>query len=325
MTADGLTPTSAPDDDPLPDDLPTLPPRDPAGHKGTFGTVVIFGGCAAPGLRMIGAPALAALGALRAGAGLVRLAVPGPVLDHALIIAPSATGMPLAVDGEGHLLAHEAVAQLDAQAALAACLIAGPGLGPGAGPRALALRAVQQEECPVVIDADALNALADIPELFRDFHARAVLTPHPGEFARLARVLRITHDPTDEAARPLAADDLARRLGCIVVLKGRGTVVSDGHRHWVCRAGHACLATGGTGDVLAGVIAGLIAQFVRPARPVPRAAAAGLDLFDAARAGVLAHALASERWAASRNADSGLLAAELADELPAVIAGLRRG
>ncbi|MCC6676247.1 MAG: NAD(P)H-hydrate dehydratase [Phycisphaerales bacterium] len=325
MTADGLTPPTVPDDHPPGDDPPTLPTRDPAGHKGTFGTVVIFGGCAAPGLRMIGAPALAALGALRAGAGLVRLAVPGPVLDPALTIAPSATGLPLAVDGAGHLLAHEAVALFDAQASQAACLIVGPGLGPGAGPRALALRAVQQEECPVVIDADALNALAEIPELFRDFHASAVLTPHPGEFRRLAQVLRITHDPTDEAARPLAAADLARRLGCIVVLKGKGTVVSDGHRHWICRAGHACLATGGTGDVLSGVIAGLIAQFVRAAPPRSPATGDRLDLFDAARAGVQAHALASERWAASRRSDSGLLAVELAGELPPVIAGLRRG
>lgn len=308
---------------PILDDAPALPKRDPAGHKGTFGTVVVFGGCAAPGLRMIGAPALAALGALRAGAGLARLALPAPVLDAALVIAPSATGLPLPVDAQGHLLVHEAIARLDEQASLASCLIAGPGLGPGEAARALSLRAIQQQDCPVVADADALNALAEIPELFRDFHARAVLTPHPGEFRRLARVFRITHDPADEHARPAAAAELAQRLGCVVVLKGKGTIVSDGHRHWICRAGHDCLATGGTGDVLAGVIAGIIAQFAAgPALPVTRPGA--LDLFDAARAGVHAHALASERWAAARRADAGLLAAELADELPPLIAAMRR-
>lgn len=302
---------------PLEEGEPTLPGRDPAGHKGTFGSVTVFGGCAAPGLHMVGAPALAALGALRAGAGLARLAAPRPVLDAALIVVPSATGLPLEVDAEGHLLAHEAVARLDEQAGKSDCLVIGPGLGPGPGPAALALRAVAQEECPVVVDADGLNALAGIPELFRDFQARAVLTPHPGEFRALARGLRITHDPTDDHARPLAAAALAQRLGCIVVLKGRGTVVSDGHRHWICRAGNAVLATGGTGDVLSGVIAGIIAQFVgRPAGP-------SLDLFDAARTAVTAHARAADRWAQSRHADAGLLAAELADELPPVIASMR--
>lgn len=319
--------TSHRDDDArlsIADDVPSLPLRDAAGHKGTFGTVAVFGGCAGPGLRMVGAPALAGLGALRAGAGLVRLAAPAPVLDQALGIAPSATGLALAVDAEGRLLAHEAVAKLDEQAASAACLIVGPGLGPGAAPRALALRAVQQQDCPVVVDADALNALAEIPDLFRDFHASAILTPHPGEFRRLAKTLRISHDPTDDRARPAAAAELAQRLGCIVVLKGQGTIVSDGHRHWICRAGHPCLATGGTGDVLSGVIAGLVAQFARKPGAGSKAGAGGLDLFDATRAAVHAHATAAERWAAARRADAGLLAAELADEVPTVMASLRR-
>lgn len=303
-------------------DLPALPARDAGGHKGTFGTVSVFGGCAGPAARMIGAPALTALGALRSGAGLVRLAVPSPVLDAAIGIAPSATGVPLPTHESGALAVQPAVEELDRQLEACRCLVVGPGLGPGEATRALALRAVQQQDVPVVVDADGLNALAEIPELFRDFHARAVLTPHPGEFRRLAASFRITHDPTSEQARPLAAEALAQRLGCIVVLKGAGTVVSDGHRTWRCPSGHACLATGGTGDVLSGVIAGLVAQFV-PTMPVPRVPPGRLDLYDAARLGVFAHGVAAEQWARRHHADAGLLAAELADAIPAVMTGLR--
>lgn len=300
------------------DDLPPIPRRDPRGHKGTFGTVCVFGGCAAPGLRMIGAPALVALGALRSGAGLAKLAVPAPILDSAITITPSATGLPLKVGPDEVVLPHEAVAQLDTQAAESSCLVVGPGLGPGEPARALSLRAVQQQDCPVVVDADGLNALSEIPELFRDFHARAVLTPHPGEFRRLAAVFKITHDPARDQSRPAAAESLAQRLGCIVVLKGSGTIVSDGHRTWRCPSGHACLATAGTGDVLSGVIAGLVAQFVpRLTRPAP--AEGTVDLFNAARLAVYVHGLAAEHWARAHHADAGLIASELADALPAVI------
>src|SRR5262249_28502981 len=149
------------------------------------------------------------------------------------------------------------------------------------------LRAVQQQECPVVVDADALNALAEIPELFRDFHARAILTPHPGEFRRLAAVFKITHDPTRDDSRPAAAESLAQKLGCILVLKGAGTIVSDGHRTWRCPAGHPCLATAGTGDVLSGIVAGLTAQFA-PRAGHPASSSGSLDLFDTARVAVLA-------------------------------------
>lgn len=313
---------------------PRLPGRDARGHKGTFGTVVVVGGCASGAARMVGAPALTALGALRAGAGLVRLLCPEPVLQQAMSIAPSATGRALPVDEGGEVVAHDGAEALDEAVESATVLAIGPGLGEGRGSQALALRAVQQEAAPVVVDADALNCLARVPELTRDFRAPAVLTPHPGEFRRLAEPLRIRDDPTEEKQRPGAAEALAQRLGCIVVLKGAGTVVSDGHRTWVCPRGHPSMATAGTGDVLTGVIAGLAAQFVRPVDPLmaklpERARAAlggqpaGLDLFDAARAGVLAHALAGERWAETRGASAGLLASELADLIPACVETLR--
>ncbi len=300
---------------PLPS--PSLPARDPLGHKGSFGTVAVVGGCVSGGAMMIGAPALVALGAFRAGAGLVKLVCPRPVLPGALTIAPSATGLVLPTDETGNIIPHEAAEVLDAAFASCDALAIGPGLGSDAanrqGVESVVLRAVQQEDRPVVVDADAINALARVPELAQDFHAAAILTPHPGEFRRLAEPLRISLDPTDPAQRPAAAQAMAQKLGCVVVLKGAGTVVTDGYQTWVCPHGHACLGTAGTGDVLTGVIASLIGQ-VQGSKP---------DLFETARAGVLVHAFAGERWAEHYCAAAGLLAIELADLLPACVETIR--
>lgn len=295
--------------------LPRLPARDPEGHKGTFGTVVVVGGCARMDVRMIGAPALAATAALRTGAGLARLLMPAPVLDAGLTICPSATGVPLPVDADGSLVPHEVARVMDEELAGCGCLVVGPGLGPGEGAQTAALRAVQQEEFPVVVDADGLNALAGIPELWRDFRAAAVLTPHPGEYRRLAGAMQITADPVKE--RPEAAAALAQRLGCVVALKGHGTVVSDGQRVWTNDTGGSELATGGTGDVLSGVIAGLAAQFVRLG--LAGGGDGRLELFDAARLAVRAHGLAGERWVRRRSAAAGMTAMELTEELPGVL------
>jgi ADP-dependent NAD(P)H-hydrate dehydratase len=302
--------------------LPPLPPRDPRGHKGTFGTVVVIGGCAEADRRMIGAPALAALGALRAGAGLAKLLTPEPVLNHAITICPAATGAALPVDEHSRLIPHAASEVFDAHTPMAQCLVVGPGLSTGEGPAAIVLRAVQQEDVPVVIDADGLNCLAEVPELSRDFRAAAILTPHPGEYRRLARSLNLDGDPVDPASRPLAAELLAQRLGCIVVLKGAGTIVTDGLRTWTCDSADSVLATGGTGDVLAGLIAGLVAQFVVPPQtvPMPRSASKPLDLFDAARLGVHLHALAATRWTEQHRTHAGMAPAELADCIPDAMA-----
>jgi ADP-dependent NAD(P)H-hydrate dehydratase len=238
---------------------PMLPPRDPRGHKGTFGTVLVCGGCAA-NPRMIGAPALAAMASLRAGCGLAKVLAPAPILDHVLTLCPSATGWGVELDEHQRLMPHEASRGFDAIAPQAHSIVVGPGLGEGPGVSRLALRAIQHEGCPVILDADAINALATIPELHRDWRCAGVITPHPGEFRRLAAWLNIEADAVSEATRPSAAEELAQKLGCIVVLKGAGTVVSDGHQTWVNATGGPELATAGTGDVLAGLIAGLVAQ-----------------------------------------------------------------
>lgn len=308
--------------------LPPLPARDPHGHKGTFGTVAVVGGCAHGDARMLGGPALSALAAFRAGAGLVKLAMPAPVLDTAVIITPSATGAPIAVDGDSMIVPHDAARVIDRLARSSECLAIGPGLGAGEGPRAAAFRAINQEQTPVVVDADALNALAETPEFHRDFRAMAVLTPHPGEHRRLAKALGLSEDVGSPEARRAAAEALARTLGCVVVLKGAGTVVTDGQRSWVNPTGNAALATAGTGDVLTGVVAALAAQFhrrplVAGARTVSSEDRGGLSLFDCARLAVAAHGMAAEDWTRERSVDFGMLAAELADRIPCALSRLR--
>lgn len=311
--------------------LPRLPARPRDSHKGTFGTVVAIGGCC-QGTVMLGAPALVALGALRAGCGLAKLAMPTPILPLGLSICPSATGIPILTDLSGAIEPHEASAAVDRCVADATCIVVGPGMGVSAGARAAALRCIQQDEVPLVVDADAINNLVDIPEFMRDFRAAAVFTPHPGEFKRLVAGLGLSGDLGLAKSREDAAQQLAQRLGSVVVLKGAGTVVTDGHRVWTNIVDHPCLATGGTGDVLAGVIAGIIAQFVPspqqmlfkakvPAMPAPDGRP--LDLFDAACAGVYAHGLAGQFWASGRGADAGLLAAELANHVPEALQKLR--
>lgn len=278
---------------------------------------------------MPGAPVLAARAAKRAGAGLCVLAVPEPLLVSALSGLRSATGIGLPVGEDRRLIPHMAAERLDAPLARAACVALGPGLGVGGGETQVVLRLVGQTAVPVVVDADAINCLARTPQVLGDLRAACVFTPHPGEFRALAEALQIEADPVDADKRRAAAEIMAQRLGAIVVLKGHRTVVSDGHRAWVCERGHPCLASGGTGDVLTGLIAGLIAQHAAPPEQVAmlarfsRAAAPGLGLFDLACIGVQAHAIAGERWAEAHGASAGLLAEELADLLPAALESLR--
>lgn len=301
--------------------LQPFPTRDPGGHKGTFGTVSVIGGCATPDQIMAGAPALAALGAFRSGCGLVRLLVPERVAPIALAVCPTATCTVLATSDRGMIIPSDACGAIDAAAATSQCLVIGPGMGSDPAVATLTLRALQQQSAPVVVDADAINALATIPDLHLDLRASVVLTPHPGEFRRLASVLRIPHDPTEDASRPSAATEMAQKLGAIVVLKGRGTVVSNGLETWTCTHGHPALATAGSGDVLAGIIAGIIAQHVGTAA-TPRRAGSALTLLDAVRIGVFAHARAGERWAESSRASGGMLATDLAHEIPAILSEL---
>lgn len=293
---------------------PLLPPRDPAGHKGTFGTVVVIGGQAAPPRIMLGGPALSARAAFRGGCGLVVLAMPEPIMAEALAVVPEATGVALPCDDDGTLLPSQVAEVLDPHLQRASAIALGPGLGADAPQQQVVLRLVAGDLAPMVIDADALNCLAATERFDLDFRARAILTPHPGEYARLAERLGIRGDPVDPERRRGAAESLAQRLGAVVVLKGASTVVTDGHRTWVAASGNASLATGGSGDVLTGITASFVAQFHR---------GGGLDLFECARLAVHCHGCAADHWAL-QHGTAGLLAHEIADLLPDAMAALRR-
>lgn len=309
--------------------LPHLPARNPAGHKGTFGTVCVIGGQVADPRVMIGGPAFAAEAALRSGCGLAVLAVPRPIMASALVAAPSATGLALPVGADRALIANEVAELLDAHASSFDCIAIGPGWGADVPQQQILVRLMAQGEKPMVIDADAINAMASLPDVHRDLHCHAVLTPHPGEYRRLAERLAIDADPVTPGGRCTAAEQMAARLGCVVVLKGQGTVVSDGIRTVVNESGNAALATAGTGDVLTGIIAGFVAQFFRPSlgtgtKQIDARQQGGLSLFDCARLGVDAHGRAADAWAATHG-EAGMLARDLLDEIPDVLKALAGG
>ncbi len=274
--------------------LPAAPDRPRDAHKGTFGTVIVVGGCD----TMMGAPALAASAALRGGGGLCKIATVREALPTTLGIEPGATGILIGDDLETNLALLDQ-ADRDRRAVLAV----GPGLG-GSDSSAELVDALLAGERAVVLDADGLNRLAATGKrLDRDDAAPPlILTPHPGEFARLAAATGIEASATDPDGRPIAASELATCHRAVVVLKGQATVVSDGVRYYINTTGNPVMATAGSGDVLTGLIAALVAQ--------------GVNAFDAAVLGVYLHGLAGDRWAVAHGS-SGMKASELADGLPA--------
>lgn len=278
-------------------DLCALPARPADGHKGTFGTVIVVGG----NETIMGAPALTASAALRGGVGLCKVATPAAVLPTVIAIEPSATGIMLGddLDTNLHLINQ---ADPDEKAVLAI----GPGLGRSEAASDLVSSLLKGKRA-IVLDADGLNLLAATGEAARPEtqakHAKVplVLTPHPGEFERLAKPFDITTSPVDPEQRADAATALARVHHAVVLLKGSNTVVSDGTRLFINTTGNPAMATAGSGDVLTGLIASLLAQ--------------GSDSFNAASLGAYLHGFAGDLWA-QENGQSGLKASELADWLP---------
>ncbi|HEY4684960.1 MAG TPA: NAD(P)H-hydrate dehydratase [Dehalococcoidia bacterium] len=279
-----------------------LPARPAESNKGTFGRVLVVAGSE----RYVGAAALACLGALRAGAGLVTLAAIDPVRAAVAAQLPEVTYLPLP-EADGGIDAAAADVILGALAGHDALLV-GPGLGLATGTQALVRRLLASApQTPVVVDADALNALSRLAGWQDEVKASAVLTPHPGELARLTggSVAEVQADRLGTARRS------AQGWRQTVVLKGASTVVAqpDG-RALISPYANAALATAGTGDVLAGAIAGLIAQGVAP--------------FAAAGLGVYLHGAAAASFEEEYGA-SGLLASELGAAIARVAARLRRG
>ena len=272
--------------DPHDSSLPSLPHRADDAHKGTFGRVLVVGG--AQGFT--GAIILCAGGALRSGAGLVTVAAPAGVASIVPAAQPCAMTLPLP-DHAGAFAATAADPIADFAQHCQALAI-GPGLGCTEQTELLLERLLPRLGLPTLIDADALNVLARRSHLLDQLPSHTVLTPHPGEMRRL--------DPTatgsTEDERITAARRLAERTGATVVLKGHRTVVADSHRHVINQTGNPGMATGGSGDVLSGIIASIAAQ--------------GLSIFDAARLGVHVHGLAGD-LAASAIGRTSLIASDL--------------
>lgn len=280
--------------------LPKLPPRVADGHKGLYGTVLIVAG----GRGMAGAAALAGAGALRSGAGLVRVACAAEVQPTVASFEPSYLTYPLENDADGCIRFEPARRALERLLASASVLAMGPGLGQSDDLRALVRWVVESVKLPTVLDADGLNALAGQIDILGKLQRPLVITPHPGEFSRLTGlpVAQI------QADREKHAVELAQRVEpLIVVLKGAGTVVTDGEKIYVNRTGNPGMARGGSGDVLTGVISAFLGQ--------------GLPPFDAAQLGVYVHGLAGD-IAREQSGELGMIAGDLVDTLPDALAHL---
>jgi len=272
-------------------DIPKPPVRPVDAHKGTAGLVLVVAGSRG----MAGAAALVGNAALRAGAGLVRIATPDAALDTVAALAPCCTTAPLPDDGAClRAEAAERVLELaDGQDAVAL----GPGLGWTLAVGSVVRAVLEGLEIPIVLDADGLNAIAaDTAEVVARARNGLILTPHPGEAARLLG----TTVKTIQADREAAAERLAG-LGAVAVLKGAGTVVCDGQRLYVNETGNPGMATAGAGDVLTGMMAAFLA--------------AGMPMFEAAVLAVWAHGRAGD-LAAERLGLLGLTAMDLLGCVP---------
>ncbi|MFH0964121.1 MAG: NAD(P)H-hydrate dehydratase [Planctomycetota bacterium] len=273
-------------------DLPHLPARAADAHKGICGRVLVIAGSAG----MTGAACLAASAALRAGAGLVRAAVPAEL--EGVFATKLTSALTLGVPGNGKgAFAEGATRTILEIASDWDAAILGPGIGRSIPLQRFVAVLARELPIPLLIDADGLNNLAADLKVLVKRPALTVLSPHPGEMGRL---LGRPAAEVQEQRRELA-EAFAQEHRTVVALKGHRTVVTDGERTYVNLSGNAGLATGGTGDVLSGVIGTLLAK--------------GLGAFDAAALGVFLHGLAGD-LAARAIGETGLTAEDVLDALP---------
>ncbi|HXA43548.1 MAG TPA: NAD(P)H-hydrate dehydratase [Candidatus Solibacter sp.] len=283
----------------LPDEL-RLPERPDNAHKGTFGQVVVVAGS----LGYTGAAYLSATAAARTGAGYVRLLAAETIYPILAIKCTEVvvTQVPEVAQG---VLGHAGLEPLLRYCGAADACVIGPGLGREYSTRRMVGDLVSQIRCPAVVDADALNALAEQRKLLARLRPSFVLTPHPAEMARLTGM----SVQAIEADREAVAARFAQEWRQVVVLKGAHTVIASPDGKVVVNPhANAALASAGTGDVLAGIIGGLLAQ--------------GQEPMVAAVTGVFLHGAAGDE-AASRLGDAGVLASDLLPLIPLVIRELR--
>ena len=267
--------------------LSLLPDRNPWGHKGNFGKLLLL--CGSRGYT--GAAFFAAMGALRSGAGLVFLGVPESIYGIEAVKLNEPVIFPLP-DAGGRLSA-DAVPEILTRFPQMDVVLVGPGLGQSEGTLAVVRAVLEKAEGPVVVDADGINVLSAHRDLLRGRKLPTILTPHDGEFARLGGV--IGED------RMAAAAALAEELGCTVLLKGHETCITDGTDGYLNPTGNPGMAVGGSGDVLAGVITALLG--------------AGLPPLEAAACGAWLHGAAGDRCAAELG-QYGMLPTDMLSALP---------
>jgi len=272
--------------------IPKLKPRAVDAHKGDFGKVCIIAGS----IGMSGAAALAGRAALRAGAGLVRVATPKSVLPIVASIEPSFTTIALPEDSAGRISAKAINTILNATSENDAVAF-GPGIGVSGALHSLLGTLLEQENLRLLIDADGLNNLAGIKDWPDKLKAKLILTPHPGEMKRLWQGLFREELPSE---RRQQAIQLAHQTKTTVALKGAGTVVSSGEKVYINKTGNPGMATAGSGDVLTGVITALMGQ--------------GLSNFDATVLGVYIHGLAGD-IAAEKKGQVSLIATDIIEAL----------
>ncbi len=274
---------------------PLLPLRPRDAHKGIFGHLFILAGARG----FMGAARLAGLAAARSGVGLVTLGVPRSLADIIATGAPELMTLPLPENRAESLSAEALRPALNFTQDKRAVAL-GPGLSQNAGTQTFIREFVAKCTAPKVIDADALNALAGHTNAINKSKSPSILTPHPGEMARLCAcsTADVQKDREEVATR------FAKAHRCVLVLKGHGTIVAGPEGElFINRTGNSGMATGGTGDVLTGILGGLLAQGMKP--------------LDAARLGVYAHGLAGD-FAAAEKTERGLIASDVIEKLPAV-------
>ena len=270
--------------------------RDPDTHKGDYGHCLIVGG--SPGLS--GAVCLAASACLRIGAGLVTVGIPRDLSQIFEVKLTEVMSLPL--DSSHGIISCGCFSKVEdfISRRRINSLALGPGLSCNGSVKKLVERIISEIDIPVVLDADGINAVADDLRVFEKAKAKVVLTPHPGEFSRL-----IKKDTGEiRANRKKLAKDFALRYNLVLVLKGSGSLITDGERLFENKSGNPGMATAGSGDILTGMISGLVSQ--------------GLDLLEAARLGVYLHGLAGD-LAAEDKTQGSLIASDIIDFLPKAI------
>lgn len=238
--------------------LSILPERDPFGHKGSFGKVLLL--CGSRGFT--GAAYLAAMGALRSGAGLVYLGVPESIYAIEAVKLNEPVVFPLPdVDGK---LSAEAIPQILNRLPAMDAILIGCGLGISEGTLAVVKAVLETAVCPVVLDADGINVLSGHMDILRGRQYPTILTPHDGEFRRVGGSVG------DD--RMASAGAFASEFGCVLLLKGHRTCITDGQTGYVNGTGNSGMAVGGSGDVLAGILTGLLGQGIEPLKAAACAA-----------------------------------------------------